>query len=334
MGKTVRYMILDTETATLPFINEWELTPDDKKKLAIAKPLVYDIGWTIATRSKRTILKRNYLISETFSIPAIFNTAYYHEKRPLYLAMLERGEIELKPWREVMNIMIADLQTVDWICAYNAMFDFKKAIIFTETYINNLYSRHYYEWEEEQKVFCKHILKNPPRKESHDFDKDNFVFRGVNYPMIDIWGLACTHILNCAAYKKACLENKRVSHTGTYFSTSAESAMQFFSKKFDFIEDHTALSDAEIETELLFASLKRGKIIQGIVYFPYKMLGETVEYVMKGRGVTYEMANTVLNQMKDYLPDNIEYTECSNYQKQILRKIDELEQFMYATWGV
>jgi hypothetical protein len=110
--------------------------------------------------------------------------------------------------------------------------------------------------------------------------------------------------------------------------------MQFFSKKFDFIEDHTALSDAEIETELLFASLKRGKIIQGIVYFPYKMLGETVDYVMNGRGVTYEMANTVLNQMKDYLPDNIEYTECNNYQKQILRKIDELEQFMYATWGV
>ena len=332
MGKAVRYMILDTETATLPFINEWELTPDDKKKLAIAKPLVYDIGWTIATRSKGTVLKRNYLISETFSVPAIFNTAYYHEKRPLYLAMLERGEIELKPWREVMNIMIADLQTVDWICAYNAMFDFKKAIIFTETYINNLYSRHYYEWEEEQKVFCKHILKNPSRKESHNFDKDNFVFRGVNYPMIDIWGLACTHILNCAAYKKACLENERISNAGIYFSTSAESAMQFFSKKFNFIEDHTALSDAEIETELLFASLKRGKIIQGIVYFPYKMLGETVEYVMKGRGVTHEMALNVYKKMREYLPeDGIPRTA---YQTQIYNKLVALEYFIQDTWGV
>ena len=110
--------------------------------------------------------------------------------------------------------------------------------------------------------------------------------------------------------------------------------MQFFSKKFGFIEDHTALSDAEIETELLFASLKRGKLIQGIIFFPYKMLGDTVEFVMNARGITWDMANVILNQMKDYLPDDIEYDECSNYQKQILRKISELEQFMYATWDV
>lgn len=333
MGKSVLYLTLDSETATLPFINEWNLSSDDKKKIAIAKPLIYDIGWTIASRSQGILEKKNYLVSEIFCIPAIFNTAYYHEKRPLYLKMIERGEIEIKTWDEIMDILISDLSRCSWVCAYNSMFDLKKAIPFTETYIRNFYSSHYYAWEEQQKDACKYILTHKS-KSSKDFDKDSFFFRGVSYPMIDIWGLACTYILNCAAYKKSCLENKRVSHTGTYFSTSAESAMQFFSKKFDFIEDHTALSDAEIETELLFASLKRGKLIQGIIFFPYKMLGDTVEFVMKGRGITWDMANMVLNQMKDYLPDNIEYEECSNYQKQILRKIDELEQFMYATWDV
>lgn len=334
MGKSALYLTLDTETATLPFVNEWGLSPDDKKKIAIAKPLVYDIGWTIATRSHGIVERRNYLVAETFSVPAVFNTAYYREKRPLYLGMLERKEIEVLPWNSIMEILIQDLNKCSWICAYNAMFDFKKAIIFTETYINRLYSPSYYEWEEQQKEACAKIIRTKPKRESHDFDKDNFILRGVSYPMIDIWGLACTYILNCAAYKKSCLENKRISNTGTYFSTSAESAMQFFSKKFGFIEDHTALSDAEIETELLFASLKRGKLIQGIIFFPYKMLGDTVEFVMSARGITWDMANVILNQMKDYLPDDIEYAECSNYQKQILRKISELEQFMYSTWDV
>lgn len=333
MSKPVYYLILDTETATLPLVNEWGLSADDKKKISIAKPLVYDIGWTIATRSRGVVEKKNYLIAETFSVPSVFDTGYYHEKRPLYLEMIKRGEIEVKPWNDVMNILIADLQRCGYVCAYNAMFDFKKAIIFTETYINRLYSPSYYEWEEQQKGACLHILRNPPRRESHDFDKDNFILRGVSYPMIDIWGLACTYILNCAAYKKSCLANKRVSNTGTYFSTSAESAMQFFSKKFDFIEDHTALSDAEIETELLFASLKRGKLIRGIIFFPYKMLGDTVEFVMNGRGVTESMAQTVLDRMRDYLPDEIDYDTCTNYQKQVLRKVNMLSEFMDITWG-
>ena len=334
MNKHTNYMVVDTETATLAMVNEWGLSAGDKKKLAIAKPLVYDIGWTIANRTQGIVKKCCYLVAETFCVPAIFNTAYYKDKRPKYLEMIANGETEVKPWDEIMKIFLKDLANCKYMAAYNIMFDAKKAIPFTELYIRNLYSSHYYEWENIQRESCRRILSKPRKQNEHDFDKDNFILRGVSYPMIDIWGLACTYILNCAAYKKSCLENKRVSHTGTYFSTSAESAMQFFSKKFDFIEDHTALSDAEIETELLFASLKRGKLIQGIIFFPYKMLGDTVEFVMKGRGITWDMANMVLNQMKDYLPDNIEYEECSNYQKQILRKIDELEQFMYATWDV
>lgn len=334
MGKSVLYLTLDSETATLPFINEWHLSSDDKKKIAIAKPLIYDIGWTIASRSQGILEKKNYLVSEIFCIPAIFNTAYYHEKRPLYLGMLERGEIEVLPWNTIMEILIQDLSKCSWICAYNAMFDFKKAIIFTEQYINRLYSPSYYEWEEQQKEACAKIIRTKSKRESHNFDKDNFILRGVSYPMIDIWGLACTYILNCAAYKKSCLENKRVSHTGTYFSTSAESAMQFFSKKFDFIEDHTALSDAEIETELLFASLKRGKLIQGIVFFPYKMLGDTIEFVKHGRGVTQNMAQNVRNQLLDYLPDDFIIDELTKYEKQIYNRLTELEEFMEMTWGV
>lgn len=46
--KKKMYMVLDTETATLPFVKEMD--EEAKKNVAIAKPLVYDIGWTMIDR--------------------------------------------------------------------------------------------------------------------------------------------------------------------------------------------------------------------------------------------------------------------------------------------
>lgn len=331
MSRTAKYIILDTETATLPFVNEWELSSEDKKTIAIAKPLVYDIGWTIATRTHGIIEKRNFLVAETFCVPSIFNTAYYHEKRPLYLEMLSKGEATVLPWNGIMEILLADLQDASYICAYNAMFDFKKAIIFTEAYIKNLYSPCYHEWEEAQRRICRSILAKPSRKSDPDFDPEHFIFRGEKYPMIDIWGVACKYLLNSNKYKKMCLESGKMSNTGLYFSTNAEVAMQYLSEKYDFIEDHTALSDAEIETEILFYCLKRGKIIVGIEYFPYKILGETIEFVENGRGVTEQMARNVAAKIRDYLPEDMDNP--NNYQKSTFNKLMALEAFIEENWG-
>ena len=331
MSRTAKYIILDTETATLPFVNEWELSSEDKKKIAIAKPLVYDIGWTVATRTHGIIEKRNFLVAETFCVPSIFNTAYYHEKRPLYLEMLAKGEATVLPWNDIMNILFTDLQDASYICAYNAMFDFKKAIIFTEAYIKNLYSPYYYEWEEAQRRICRSILAKPSRKSDPDFDPEHFIFRGEKYPMIDIWGIACKYLLNSNNYKKMCLESGKMSNTGLYFSTNAEVAMQYLSEKYDFIEDHTALSDAEIETEILFYCLKRGRIIIGIEYFPYKMLGETIDFVKHGRGVTEQMAQNVAAKIREYLLDDMDNP--NNYQKSTFNKLMTLEAFIEENWG-
>lgn len=328
--RTTKYIILDTETCTLPFINEWALSSDDKKKLAIAKPLVYDIGWTIASRTHGIMEKRNFLVAETFSVPAVFNTAYYKEKRPLYLDMMARGEIMVLPWDEIMKILLEDLQDAAYICAYNAMFDFKKAIVFTELYIRNLYSPRYYEWEDLQRESCRRILNEKKKQNQRDFDPEHFIFRGEKYPMIDIWGVACKYLLNNEKYKRMCLKEGKISNSGLYFTTNAEVAMQYLSQRFDFIEDHTALSDAEIETKILFYCLKQGKIIQGIIYFPYKMLGETVAFVKNGRGITESMAANVAQAIREYLGED---EPTSAYQKQTYNKLMALESFMDENWG-
>ena len=328
--RTKNYIILDTETCTLPFVNEWALDSESKKKIAIAKPLVYDIGWTIANRTHGIVEKRNFLVAETFSVPTVFNTAYYKEKRPLYLDMMKRGEIEVLPWDSIMEILLTDLQDAEYICAYNAMFDFKKAIIFTELYIRKLYSPFYHEWEDLQRESCRRILTEKKKQNERDFDPEHFIFRGEKYPMIDIWGVACKYLLNNSKYKNMCLREGKISPSGLYFTTNAEVAMQYLSQRFDFIEDHTALSDAEIETKILFYCLKRGKIVQGIIYFPYKMLGYTTDYVQEAKGVTEAMAQNVVNAIREYLGEDEPSTP---YAKQTYNRLAALEYFMEENWG-
>ena len=86
--KKKMYMVLDTETATLPFVKEMD--EGARKNVAIAKPLVYDIGWTMVDRQGNEYLRRNFLVQETFFVPAVFNTAYYGEKLERYRSNFAR----------------------------------------------------------------------------------------------------------------------------------------------------------------------------------------------------------------------------------------------------
>ena len=203
-NKTKKFLVVDTETATLPMVEE--IAAGDaaiKKKLAIAKPLVYDIGWTITNRKGEILEKKQYLIAETFSVPAVFNTAYYAEKRPLYISKLEKQETTIKPWNEVSSILFEDMKKVNAVGAYNSMFDFKKAIPFTELYISKVYSNNYHEWEQVQRNLCYNIANNPYKKnEEKDFDGEVFKFHGMDFPLFDLWGLSARHLLNNVTYKK------------------------------------------------------------------------------------------------------------------------------------
>lgn len=326
--KKLVYMVVDTETATLPFVDKITNNNSDlKKKIAIARPLVYDIGWTLMYRDGTVFEKKQFLITEIFSIPSVFNTAYYANKRPLYLAMMERGEIECLPWAKVMEIFIADLAKCDFVGAFNSMFDFKKAIPFTELYIQKLYSPEYYAWEEMQYRMCEKIISSPYQKKENVFDPDHFIFRGVNYDMFDVWGLACDRLLNKKAYKEMCLDGAMLTNSGDYFKTSAETAYRYLRTQYDFEEAHTALADTEIEAFILAKILVKGKIEIGIDYFPFKKLGHPADYVREMKGnKKKEYAETIYRMMKEYVgEDEANY---SNYKKRISNEMELLKMII------
>ena len=269
------YMVLDCETATLPYAGK--LSADDKKKIAIAKPLIYDLGWKIIDKKGNEYARKNFLITEIFSVPEIFNTAYYASKRPLYIEKLNRGEIKLATWAEASAELVADLANVEAVGAYNSMFDFKKAIPFTELYMNKLYSPDFHKWLAFQENLCNKLLHSKSGS-GREFEPDVFRFRGVEYPLFDLWGLSCEYILDNDEYKQMCVDNDWQTESGKYFKTSAETAYRFVTGNLDFDEAHTAIDDADIESELFAMIVKKAKnkVDIGIAFFPFRILG-TVE---------------------------------------------------------
>ena len=273
------YMVLDCESATLPCATN--LPAEAKKNVAIAKPLIYDLGWKIIDKKGRVYARKNFLISEIFSVPSIFDTAYYASKRPLYLEKLEKGEIILTDWKTASADFVADMDCVEAVGAYNSIFDFKKAVPFTELYINQLYSPNFHKWLSFQNECCERIVNKTVIGKEKEFEPDVFRFRGKSYPLFDLWGLSCEYLLNNDDYKKACLLNGWQTESGKYFKTSAETTYRFITGKIDFDEAHTAIDDADIESEIFALIVKRAKnkVEMGIEYFPFRILGSVAKFV-------------------------------------------------------
>ena len=328
-NKVKRYLMLDCETATLPFADEIAGdNPERKKRIAIAKPLIYDIGWTITNRKGDILESKQFLIAETFAVPAVFNTAYYAGKRPIYLEMLRKNETSIKPWDEVMDVLIADMAVVDGVGAFNSMFDFKKAIPFTELYIRELYSPTYYQWEQIQRRSAARIADGERNQPNPDFEADIFRFRGKKYPLFDMWGLATTYLLNNSTYKNKCLEHSMLTNSGTFFKTSAESTFRYLCDKYDFIESHTALDDAIIESFILSKVAQKHSITMGIKFFPFRDLGATDEFCMRRKKANKRECETVYCAMADYINAKLdEANELSNYAVGLVRRMRRLAEY-------
>lgn len=323
------YMMLDCETATLPFADEIAGdNPERKKRIAIAKPLIYDIGWTITDKKGNITDKKQFLIAEIFSVPSVFNTAYYADKRPLYLDMLRKNETSIKPWDEVMDLLIADMGKVDGVGAFNSMFDFKKAIPFTELYIRELYSTTYYQWEQIQRRSAARIADGERNQPNPDFEADVFRFRGRVYPLFDLWGLATTYLLDNPTYKNKCLEHNMLTNSGTFFKTSAESTFRYLCDKYDFMESHTALDDAEIETFILSKVAQKHSITMGIKFFPFRDLGATDEFCLRRKKANKRECETVYNAMATYIDAKLEEAEeLSNYAIGLVHRMRRLAEY-------
>lgn len=99
---------------------------------------IYDLGYTIADK-KQIYIRRNYLVKEIFENSELMATAYYVNKMPKYKKMIQAGEVEIKPFAEIIKILQKDLKDyyVKFACAYNINFDLDALMQTTELlYVN------------------------------------------------------------------------------------------------------------------------------------------------------------------------------------------------------
>ena len=215
----------------------------DTETTSLDKPFCYNIGYVIMDTETGNILKASdYVVEQVWHNPMLFTTAYYANKRDIYIASMRSRKTIMNKFGYICQQMIRDFKTFEVVCAFafNSPFD--------------------------EKVFnfnCDWFKCNNP------FD---------NIPIYDIRGYAHHYICN-NDYINWCEEYERFSDSGNY-STTAENVYQYVSGDYDFIEDHTALSDSIIEAQILRYALFKGAEVEGD-YKPFKSLKRKQTKVFK-----------------------------------------------------
>jgi DNA polymerase III epsilon subunit-like protein len=193
----------------------------DTETTNLEKPFCYNIGYAIvSTDTYETLVKRDYVVEQVWHNPMLFTTAYYADKREIYVKAMRSRKTVMAKYGYICQSMIRDFikYNVEGAYAFNSPFDDK---VFT-------YNSEWFK------------CNNP-------FD---------NVPIFDIRGYV-HHFMVDDNFKAFCEEHGYFTDSGNY-STTAEVMYRYLTGNTEFIEDHTALSDSEIEAAILLECFKRG----------------------------------------------------------------------------
>ena len=204
------YLTIDTETAN-----------------TIEDPMMYDLGGAIHDRQGNVYETFSFVIYDVFCADrALFDTAYYAQKRPMYEAQIAAGQ------RRIVSIFtarrhVADLcrkYNVKAIIAHNARFD----------YCSTNYTLRY-------------VTKSASR-----------YFLPYGVPMWDTLKMAQDTICQQPTYQRWCQRNGYCMKSGKPRAT-AEILYRYIKQDNEFIEDHTGLEDVLIEKEIFVRCMRQHK---------------------------------------------------------------------------
>lgn len=194
----------------------------DTETVSLEKPFCYNVGYIIVnTETGEILLRREYVIEQIWSNAELFTTAYYADKRQIYVGRMRARKVFLEKWGYVTQQMIRDFKSYEVASAYayNSSFDEK---VFS---------------------FCCDWFKTINPFET--------------LPIFDIRGYVHQFIAFENDFQEWAETNQRFTESGN-FSTTAETLFQYIHGQNDFEEEHTALADSEIELQILLDCIKRG----------------------------------------------------------------------------
>ena len=186
--------------------------------------LVYDIGWIVADKKTGEVLDRfSFVNTDIFYRTSLMDNAYYRGKLPQYYEGLG------KLWTPLNFLSIKKTfanccreYNIKQIWAYNARYD--------RTALNNT---------------CKEL--------SNGF-VEFFTPYGIRW--CDIWDFAGKTLCSTSRYIEWTVTNNYLTPKGNP-QTSAEIVYRYLTQNEEFVENHTALEDCEIEHSILQTCLRR-----------------------------------------------------------------------------
>ena len=201
----------------------------DTETVSLNKPFCYNVGYVIYdVANDRKLARRDFVVEQVWHNPRLFETAYYANKRPLYVKRRRGRATQRLKWGAIRNRMLKDIEAYHVVAAYafNSDFDVK------------VFDFNCNKWFH---------TRNP-------FD---------TLPVYDIRKYACAYLAN-DYYFEFC-EQRRYTYKDKFFTaknnykTTAESfycAYGYDGPSFN--EEHTAASDSDIELEILKLCLHKG----------------------------------------------------------------------------
>lgn len=193
----------------------------DTETTDLDKCFTYDVGYIIIDESFRVLKQAHFIIKEVWYNLPLFATAYYAEKRPLYVSLMRHKDARLVKWEEMVNELFEDIENYHVVSAYafNSEFDDRVFKFNSEWY----------------------HTPNP--------------FDGM--PIFDIMGYSSQFITNKDHYLKFCDEHQLYTESGNY-SGNAETVYRYILSDPTFVEVHMGLSDAVIESLILSYCINHG----------------------------------------------------------------------------
>lgn len=223
----------------------------------LGQPMVYDIGFAVMDTQGRIYEKRSYVVQEIFFDEKkiyynhkMMGSAYYADKLPQYYkGIFETHDWECKPMRYIQKVIesMCEHYNVKAICAYNAQFD-TRALRATVRYVT--------------------------KSETAEFLP--------NYPIHDIWVMACQTIGQQTEYARFCYENQLYSKANNCL-TKAETMWAYLTDDASFEEEHTGLADVLIECAIMAKALEyRKPIRKEIEPMPWKLAQPNFHKYLEG----------------------------------------------------
>lgn len=188
----------------------------DTETINLERPFVYDLGYIIYNLDTNLVIKeKSYIISQVFDDEILFSTAYYKEKRPIYLERLKNGYSKKVGWGNAMRFLKKDIEkyNITNVYAFNSPFDYKA---FKNT--------------------CAFFNASNPLELLNAKDNDIMSFLGV--------------IINTPEYIKFCQDNNFMTKNQKPKKT-AETLHAFITNNASYEEEHTGLEDSKIELNIL-----------------------------------------------------------------------------------